>query len=190
MVTLATLFVASVITTQGSTRTSYRLDLAPEPPENLRVEGLLAPTAIISETKPRFSFIHKLSPQQGFGVVQASYRITVRKSGADTLTWDSGDVASPMCSEIEYGGTRLAPFTVYVWTAEWTPSGGAASRSGTANSTFETGPMNPWDWKNAVSLDHFNHAAPFLSLHTSLVRAWRHHPVLLRGLSCMCNLTS
>ena len=50
---------------------------------HLRVEGLLEPAAVISEPRPRFSFLHGDQPSAttGFGVTQASYRITVATVG-------------------------------------------------------------------------------------------------------------
>lgn len=116
-------------------------------PTQLRVENLPAPVAVISEPSPRFSFLHGPLPEPSFGVTQASYRITVAVASSGAQLWDSGSVTSSNCSQIEYNGTALAPYTRFLWTAEWTSSRGGASAR--ATSYFETGPMNVSDWRGA-----------------------------------------
>lgn len=118
-------------------------------PVHLRVEGLLEQVAVISEQLPRFSFLHGEAPP-GFGITQASYRITVAGEDAPAAAlplWDSGEVESSNCSEIVYRGKALAPFTRYRWSVEWTSSTGVTSPSAAAR--FETGPMTPGDWRGA-----------------------------------------
>eukprot|EP01043_Picozoa_sp_COSAG02_P063362 COSAG02_NODE_8960_length_2381_cov_2.740140_1_plen_593_part_01 len=123
-------------------------------PEHLRVEGLLEAVAVISEPYPRFSFLHgdvlalAAAPgSPGFGVTQASYRIQVADADTGTPLWDSGDVKSANCSQIEYRGKPLSPFARFVWTVDWTSSAGI--KSAQANAHFETGPMQPSDWQGA-----------------------------------------
>lgn len=121
-------------------------------PVHLQVEGLFEEEAIISEPRPRFSFLHgalENDPRGPRGVFQISYRIRVTK-GAVLTVWDSGNVASQSCSDISYGGTALEPFQRYLWTAEWTSSTGVLSA--VASASFETGPMAPVDWQNATAL--------------------------------------
>eukprot|EP01052_Picozoa_sp_SAG31_P006992 SAG31_NODE_328_length_17643_cov_46.707649_12_plen_582_part_00 len=142
--------------------------LVSAPPHSLRVDGLLPAVAVISEARPRFSFLHARlnslpSNDSGtqpaiFGVTQASYRITVRKvdsaafvadaDDGDSLVWDSGAVRSVNCSQIVYAGQPLTAFTRYEWTAEWTASDGFG-KSAVATATFETGPMTTADWHGA-----------------------------------------
>eukprot|EP00039_Didymoeca_costata_P030726 m.31059 g.31059 ORF g.31059 m.31059 type:complete len:1152 (-) comp8275_c0_seq1:33-3488(-) len=119
------------------------------PPSRLRIEGLLEGVAVISESIPRFSFMHGPVPSGMHGMTQASYRITVSKyaSGNPKPLWDSGDVNSMLSNGIEYGGPTLTPFSMYQWTAEWTSSNGNKSAQATAK--FETGIMSSKDWKNA-----------------------------------------
>ena len=88
-------------------------------PTTLRVEGLRSEEAVLSEATPRFSFVHPTSPEGKFGVRQTSYRITVAASDGPATKWDSGDVPSEDCAELVYGGSPLAPFTRYTWTAQW-----------------------------------------------------------------------
>ena len=95
-------------------------DMAPPAPEHLRVEGLLEPVAVISEPLPRFSFLHGEAAAAGFGVTQTSYRIRVADADSGTPLWDSGDVKSPDCSQIVYGGKPLAPFRRFAWSVDWT----------------------------------------------------------------------
>jgi alpha-L-rhamnosidase len=118
-------------------------------PARMRVEGLLEPVAVISEPLPRFSFLHgELSAGSGFGITQTSYRITVSNlDGGGALVWDSGVVKTANCSQIEYAGKSLAPFTRYAWTAEWTSSAGVTSAQ--AISHFETGLLAASDWHGA-----------------------------------------
>ena len=121
-----------------------------DPPRHLRVEGLHQGAAIISEARPRFSFLHGAAPS-GFGVTQASFRITVTDADADDATsqhyWDSGLVKSSNCSQIEYGGDELKPFTRYDWTVSWTSSAG--DQSPPASARFETGLLTVADWHGA-----------------------------------------
>ena len=132
------------------------------PPSELRVDGLDA--AVISEPRPRFSFAHGDTSQLPRGAAQASYRLTVSAAlgagGAPRQLWDSGDVSSDACSQLEYAGPALAPFTRYSWSAQWQAAGG--QRSARATSTFETGPMAMPDWRNAS----------WLSGGTQLRAAW------------------
>ena len=127
-------------------------------PTNLRVEGLAPEVAVISEPLPRFSFVHADVPdaQAVRGTRQRSYRITVREAAyatdaaaavptAPLLLWDSGDVASANCSEIEYNGTALQPFSRYEWTAAWTDVV-TGQTSAAATAFFETGPIGLGDW--------------------------------------------
>ena len=118
-------------------------------PASLLVEGLEASVAVISESRPRFSFVHgNTAGALPRGTTQASYRITVSNVDGGSQVWDSGDVKSPNCSQIAYSGPALTPFTRYRWTAQWAASG-AAGTSAKASSTFETGPMAVNDWHNA-----------------------------------------
>ena len=69
-------------------------------PSNLRIEGLQADVAVLSEKMPLFSFTPPPAPAGSFGITQQSYRITVSKADAPNgkavgkPLWDSGDVAS------------------------------------------------------------------------------------------------
>lgn len=67
-------------------------------PSNLRVEGLTQEVAVLSESRPLFSFVPPPLPAGAFGYFCESYRITVSASsptGAVAATlWDSGDIAS------------------------------------------------------------------------------------------------
>jgi hypothetical protein len=128
-------------------------------PSHLLVEGLEPAVAFISEPQPRFSFVHgDVSAALPRGTTQASYRLTVAAvSGGEgeagaihpvlPLLWDTGTVNATSCSLIEYNGTKLAPFSRYSWTAEWTSSTGVRSPQATA--MFETGPMRHGDWHGA-----------------------------------------
>lgn len=128
-------------------------------PVNLRVEGLTADVAFISEPKPRFSFLHEPIPADSSSsvarnVTQSSYHITIVRTGGAGVTapekmWDSGEVESSDCSEIEYAGAALPPFSSYTWTVAYTTNTGYTSK--TARSTFETGPMKAGDWGNSTS---------------------------------------
>ena len=125
------LFVCAVIApAAAAVAAAVAAATTPAAPTNLRVEGLTAAEAVISEPLPRFSFVHAagsspVEPQPQRGTRQQSYRITVHEEALATsaaappapLLWDSGDVPSANCSEIEYNGTALQPFTRYEWTA-------------------------------------------------------------------------
>eukprot|EP01047_Picozoa_sp_COSAG01_P099017 COSAG01_NODE_29113_length_645_cov_0.663004_1_plen_155_part_01 len=108
-------------------------DIVVPAPENLRVEGLLEPVAVISEWSPRFSFLHGDTVAAGFGVTQASYRITVADADSGTPLWDSSDVKSSNCSQIAYAGKPLPPFTRFAWSVEWTSSAGVRSAPASAH---------------------------------------------------------
>ena len=118
-------------------------------PQHLRVEGLDAAVAVLSEPTPRFSFVHPPVPDGKFGIRQASYRITVSKLGGTLPLWDSGPVASADTAVI-YAGPKLSAFTRYTWSAEWASEAG--DKSATAVSSFETGPLVGADWQNAAWL--------------------------------------
>jgi hypothetical protein len=111
-------------------------------PVGLTVEGLTADVAVLSETLPRFSFLHGDASSLPRGTTQKSYRITVTTVGSDDEQaakplWDSGVVVSANCSEIEYAGAAALPaFQRFQWTAEWTASGSAGS-SAQATAQFE-----------------------------------------------------
>lgn len=68
-------------------------------PTHLRVENLFPEVAVLSERKPRFSFVPPAAPAGAFNTLQSSYRITV--SNGKTNAWDSGDVASDATAQIE-----------------------------------------------------------------------------------------
>jgi alpha-L-rhamnosidase len=131
----------------------YAAAAAPPAPTHLRVEGLTATVAVISEPEPRFSFVHGDQPATPprFGLTQSSYHITV--ADTDSLLadapplWDSGDVKSSNCSQIVYAGQALRPFSRYTWTVAWTSSAG--EKSAPATSFFETGPIVVGDWQGA-----------------------------------------
>lgn len=121
-------------------------------PSRLLVEGLEPAVAFISEPRPRFSFDHGAATTEALarGAAQASYRITVASLPHESvapLSWDSGVVHSTSCSQIEYNGTALVPFTSYRWTVEWEASTGESSAP--ASAIFETGPMAQRDWHGA-----------------------------------------
>ena len=122
-------------------------------PVHLLVEGLLEPDAVISEQFPRFSFLHgdDAAAVGGFGITQASYRISVAAVDTGSSMWDSGDVESSNCSQIVYAGKPLPPFTRFAWTVAWTSSAGV--KSAPASARFETGPMRPSDWQGAGWLE-------------------------------------
>jgi len=95
------------------------------PPQRLRVEGLLAPVAVLSEATPRFSFVHPPVAAGFHGTTQSTYRITVAallpNGSVDTPAWDSGEVVSSACTEIEvsvclhvYVGTAACICTCWV----------------------------------------------------------------------------
>jgi hypothetical protein len=150
MVPRSLLFLASAACALG-----FRADVTP--PTHLRVEGLLAAEAVLSEAAPRFSFEHPQAAAGQRGLHQASYRITVADADAETSDaadaaaplWDSGDVASAACSQIVYNGPPLSPFTRYIWTAQWTSDAAGAARSAAETGRFETGPMADADWRDA-----------------------------------------
>jgi hypothetical protein len=126
-------------------------------PVHLRVEGLQEqPIIVTSEANPHFSFLHGQLPTPSRGVVQVSYRLTVSERVPDGATdaatlWDTGDVASANCSEIEYAGLALSAFTRYSWTVEWTAGGALQGRSAPATGHFETGPMEVGDWGKDIA---------------------------------------
>lgn len=68
-------------------------------PTHLRVENLFPDVAVLSERKPRFSFVPPAAPAGAFNTLQSSYRITV--STGKTTVWDSGNVASDATAQIE-----------------------------------------------------------------------------------------
>ena len=68
-------------------------------PSRLRVENLFPEVAVLSERRPRFSFVPPAAPAGAFNTLQSSYRITV--SNGKTNVWDSGDVASDATAQIE-----------------------------------------------------------------------------------------
>lgn len=149
---------AALLLSTVSARAAASVGTSSEPlpaPADLRVEGLDAASAVLSNAKPLFSFGHgdvlalqRLLPR---GATQGAYRITVSATGANaSLLWDSGITVSNQCSQIEYSGPSLVPFGRYSWSAEWQTTSG--HRSARATSTFETGPMSMSDWHGAAWL--------------------------------------
>eukprot|EP01052_Picozoa_sp_SAG31_P047577 SAG31_NODE_9581_length_1256_cov_1.189283_1_plen_364_part_10 len=133
-------------------------------PTDLRVESLAEQYATVSVAAPRFSFRHgKMTSLLPRGTTQASYRLTVALASNKTTLWDTDVVTSTQCSEIEYKGAPLPPFTRFVWTAQWTASGGHGS-SAVGTSSFETGPMTSADWKGAAWLHNGTQLRAELSL--------------------------
>ena len=164
------------------------------PPGSLRVDGLAAADAVVSEARPMFSFAHGGTALLPRGATQAAYRITVSATGATAtasssppLHWDSGSVSSDSCSEIPYGGPALRPFALYTWSAEWQASDG--QRSARATSTFETGPMAAADWHGASWLSGGTQlrttfdlpAGPAVSRARAFVAAPGCHALLVNG---------
>ena len=92
---MTTLLVA--ISTLAISKAENNFDLGA--PTHLRVENLFPEVAVLSERKPRFSFVPPAAPVGAFNTLQASYRITV--SNGKTSVWDSGNVASDATSQIE-----------------------------------------------------------------------------------------
>ena len=90
-----TLLVALAINAASS------LDLGA--PTHLRVENLFPEVAVLSERKPRFSFVPPPAPAGAFNTLQSSYRIAV--SNGKTTVWDSGHVASDATAQIEVRST-------------------------------------------------------------------------------------
>src|SRR5579862_9618580 len=74
----------------------------PLAPTNLRVEHLKNPLGI-DVTKPRFSWELQHTAR---GQAQSAYQITVNDADGGPV-WDSGRVASPQSSLVEYGGHQL-----------------------------------------------------------------------------------
>ncbi|MBR0459202.1 MAG: family 78 glycoside hydrolase catalytic domain, partial [Victivallales bacterium] len=103
---------------------------------NLRVEYKTTPLGM-DEPRPRFSW--ETSQNR-----QSTYRITVK--AGDVLVWDSGEVASPRTTQVEYEGATLQCFTRYDWSVATKGEDGETLE---ASSYFETGYMGtkwtaPW----------------------------------------------
>ncbi len=106
-------------------------------PERLRIEYLESPLGI-DEKRPRFSW--RVADDQA-GAMQAMYQIRVSADGR--ICWDSGEVASGACFQIEYEGPELSPRQIYSWNVrlrnkagEWGPW--------SETSSCETGIMGDW----------------------------------------------
>ena len=98
--TMVTLCLSTFLVLQASLQVSKAAsssDLGA--PTHLRVENLFSEVAVLSERKPRFSFVPPPAPKGAFNTLQSSYRITV--SDDKTTVWDSGNVASDATAQIE-----------------------------------------------------------------------------------------
>lgn len=111
---------------------------------DLRVEKKTEPIGVDVD-RPRFSWV--IDTEQR-AVVQQSYRLRLftDRTGADAAAWDSGVVASPESSGVEYDGPRLDPATEYRWTVDVQTTAGEA----TASSVFRSGLFDEDDWSGSV----------------------------------------
>lgn len=126
-------------------------------PYDPRVEYARSPVGL-DEPKPRFGWrlaatdAGQLSAQN-----QAAYQVRVATSPGqltDPATsapdmWDSGRVESTRVGQIEYAGEALSAFRRYYWAVRvWDTDGQMSDWSDPA--WFETGPLSPSDWGEAV----------------------------------------
>lgn len=106
------------------------------PVEDLTVEYLEIPLGIDIAT-PRFSWKMQTGLNKT-GQSQTAYQIIVSNE-SNTITWDSGKIASDTSLAISYEGEMLAPRTRYSWVVNVWDEFGTQS---TATSWFETGLMD------------------------------------------------
>ena len=117
----------------------------PDPPGELRVDGLAAPIGLSSS-----DIYFAWQVQDGRrDAVQSAYRIVVSGpvvgSAVAPVIWDSGRVVSDEQAFVAYGGPPLASDSRYRWTVQtWDGSGSSSSDS--AGSYFETGLENH-EWR-------------------------------------------
>ncbi len=129
-------------------------------PTFLRTEYLVNPIGL-DEVAPRLSWIVESSVRNA---KQTAYQILASSTdNASGDLWDTGKVAGDQTTQIEYTGKPLASSERVYWTVRsWDQDGNVSSY--TKPSYFETGLMNPSDWKaqwigmrksaeDAVSLD-------------------------------------
>jgi alpha-L-rhamnosidase len=126
-------------------------------PYDLRVEYARSPLGL-DEPNPRFGWqLTATETGQRSVAYQAAYQVRVATS-AGQLTdpasgtsdmWDSGRVESTRAGQVEYAGEPLAAFRRYYWAVRlWDADGQASDWSDLA--WFETGPLSPADWGEAV----------------------------------------
>jgi alpha-L-rhamnosidase len=110
-------------------------------PVSLRVEHLVDPIGI-DVVKPRFSWELRHTDR---GQAQTAYQITVTKEGGAAF-WDSGKVASPQSSLVEYSGPALESGHRYSWQVRYWDKGGQQSPASEAG-FFEMAFLAASEWK-------------------------------------------
>jgi alpha-L-rhamnosidase len=121
---------------------------APLPPTNLRCEYLRNPMGI-DVLKPRFSWELQHTAR---GQAQTAYQIIVYPLNytptpqAMAPFWDSGRVASPQSSLVEYAGPPLLSGHSYTWQVHYWDKDGQRSPD-SDHATFEMGLLSASEWK-------------------------------------------
>lgn len=124
------------------------------PPQNLRVDYNANPLGI-DNPKPGFSWE---DGDLNRGAVQSAYRIII-SSSMDKLNsekgdiWDTHKVKSKQTIQVSYDGVPLKSSTRYFWKA-WIWDGNDSASIASDPAWFETGLLNPMDWKGSWISDN------------------------------------
>ncbi len=134
--------------------TSLRAQSGSCQPADLRCEYLVAPLGVDSY-QPRLSW---LLNDVRYGAVQTAYRLLVGKDSVEVSAgkggcWDSGKISSGEML-VKYAGEKLLPFTRYFWRVSVWDKDGTGSSSPV--SSFETGMMEPGNWRGSWISDDNN----------------------------------
>lgn len=131
----------------------------------LRVESLDHPAVLDTKT-PRLSWINT-APEGSRGECQGAFRIVVASSRKNLDrgcfdVWDSGKVASPESSLVEYGGPALESGKDYWWKVRvWDSKDKASGWSDPAH--WGMGLLDKSDWKASwIEPSHHDRGAPLL----------------------------
>lgn len=119
---------------------AVNMSLAQTQIDCMRTCGLDEPLGI--DQTPKFSWT--VQDKGGYGFVQESYSITVSNAETGETVWQSGDVTSPLQSDIRYEGKALESRNKYTWSVAVKNTRGEIVQSDEAS--FETAFLSPGEW--------------------------------------------
>jgi alpha-L-rhamnosidase len=149
-VVLCTPIVATSASVAAAPAPTAVADEPPSQPTTLTVDGLAGPIGL-APTDVQFAWhvgdSGRGAAQTAFRVIVASVTVAGPRPGATTVVWDSGRVTSGEQAFVAYGGSPLAPDSVYQWTVQTWGAGASGAPSAFARpGTFETG-LADSDWR-------------------------------------------
>jgi hypothetical protein len=145
----------------GDTPLHGRSPLAPPTPTPAP-----SPALGIDAARPRFSWMLNSTLR---GDTQTAFEIKIVEQFNQTaVVWASGKVAAANHTQVEYGGSALAPLGAYSWSVRWWSSASGTSSEFSTPQRFDMAPANT-SWADAEWIGGGNQLRTEFSLRSASV---------------------